>query len=1533
MSGFGGAPAFGVQALSHATRQAPSSSSSGPPASSTSLFSQQPAPTSAFPNSFQQSQSQTLSIFGSPTSNALGSIPSKSGGSLTGLNTTNKDAAMNNPFAAMAAPATAASNPFASKAPANPFGATSNASAPLSNPFGQAPSNSPFASAPAFGQPNQQSNATASPFGQPNQQSNNAASPFGQPSQPSTNAASPFSQANPLSNSPFGQPSQSSSSAASPFGAPASSFQKRKNAFEDKPDSKRPGTTFATTSFLKSQTNFATPAPAITSNASGTNGTIGFESNGSGGPQNKKTAQALMVTSRKKSPSVYAQEIHDRLRKDNLKPPAWPQNAGDPENIKAMDDYRVKYKAYEGKVRASLIKAGLIDDPDVPKKLTDAIDFRGICEDMCPQGEKVSRIVEYDVKQPERFRNTGTKCDGWANPDAMVKSFKRSAAGIDSPLPTEVRSPAALRRTVDYLIDELLQRDENLPFMHGFLWDRTRAIRKDFIFQNAMTPEERLDQIYCFENIARFHAVSLHLLSKDGQADFSEQQEREQLGKTLLSLMQVYDECKDMDITIEHEAEFRAYFLLFNAHDPFIIQQMQDWNDKFWFGSPEIQTAVSLIQVMQNVWDNRGPMKPWAPLATGSASFSNYFAIVEQPEVSYMMACVAQIHFTEIRRLILKALHKAYARVRDGPKDLTANVLNELFCFDTEEECVEYLKNYDMEFSTAGTNEPHMVVVRRRGIPHKTVKQSSSQKMVERKRGIYSFPDVVHTTVYEESSAVDTVVDSPNSLFVSQPTTPKVTGHKIASMDFRFANNESPSSTPPAPAKPSLAPPPTAWSTGFTFPQDKATPAPNAQVTNPFFSQSSKATTAPSTAEKKASVAQAATLPWASSGSSSSFFQSTSAPEERKQPVPTFSWSSTPNMAPPTSQDSSSVFSFMNKSPGQPQAPFLFPTAVSQPKPASSLFSAIPPAGDMDKGTETRSVVSATNLSTEASTYQETAIAPSSLFTALGSSAAPSTPLSSFVPSVPVSVPSTVPSLFGNLPAPASTPTFTPDLVSAVQTSTVPAAKPAPPAKDMMGALSKWVLLGDYGLMGQLEEKIVEDILRETYNGFREEERERKQRKEDEVDLADALAFRTYSLSVKYLHLWKHNARRRFARNAAKKNKVKMKEWREEKAAEAKAERIRKEKEERARQKRLSGPTSWLEELDKERPMKRPRAESMSLDTSRRTSPAASDAAALLATGIFDGLPNKEQYAANAVRDDDSLYDALVGVQIGPSSRRQVMGPPAKPVKDPLGSVLHGGISKQPPAPKQKWSKKAQGLRDLLSGKKKDEELLSFRGSTSSRLGQSVRSVPGGKVTNFSKYQSSSPRSSAELDRPRKGSSSGIKTSYWLLRSRGLYATPAGHVLSDRAPRPATGSIYDGTSQYSGESVIDDYEDRVLEQDGAYRASLGLTGGHSRPTSRRSTFSLGGASSPPRPDFLKPKPSSLRQSLPTGGMATSLLESRDQRGEADVASQAGSAVSTMAEDVEETLRELRQAAAALDEDTEWFREQNGRMSQNRNVGA
>ncbi|KAG6030956.1 hypothetical protein E4U41_007727 [Claviceps citrina] len=467
-----------------------------------------------------------------------------------------------------------------------------------------------------------------------------------------------------------------------------------------------------------------------------------------------------------------ARKVYERLREDGISPPAWPSQPGNPNHKQAMARFREQYEAYRKKVRTSLTKAGLIDDPEKRKALSDAIEFKGICEDMCPEYEKITRITELDVVQAEKDPRTT-----YANTSKMVKKLARSAAGQEAPLPMDVRSVASLRRTLDYLMDDLLRNDGNLPVVHGFLWDRTRAIRRDFSFFSSLTPEEIKTQVYVLENIARFHVTSLHLLSQEGRApeDFVQQQELEQLGKALLSLRDVYDDCGQQGIQCENESEFRAYYLLFHARDPSILETLQrQWKSRHWRDSDDVRTAVSLVEALQDTQEFHGPLKAGPSLAA-SAAFPAYFRIVQDPKVSYTMACFAECHFPQLRRSILQVLKRALSRPKDAAKDVTAAALNEFLQFDTVQQAIEFAELHNLEFESSPDDSSDvggrvLILDGRRPLPHRRLQHQYSENMVERKRSRRPLPEVIHRTVFEDPNAAPLMNGSgaEESLFVPQ---------------------------------------------------------------------------------------------------------------------------------------------------------------------------------------------------------------------------------------------------------------------------------------------------------------------------------------------------------------------------------------------------------------------------------------------------------------------------------------------------------------------------------------------------------------------------------------------------------------------------------------------------------------------------------------------------------------------------------------------------------------------------------------------
>lgn len=84
-------------------------------------------------------------------------------------------------------------------------------------------------------------------------------------------------------------------------------------------------------------------------------------------------------------------------------------------------------------------------DPEGQIHLDERVEKYGLCTEMCPEYERVRRIVENDVKAAECTAETAHGPRGGRVPDEMrmIKAHQRSAAGADLELMTEVRTPEA----------------------------------------------------------------------------------------------------------------------------------------------------------------------------------------------------------------------------------------------------------------------------------------------------------------------------------------------------------------------------------------------------------------------------------------------------------------------------------------------------------------------------------------------------------------------------------------------------------------------------------------------------------------------------------------------------------------------------------------------------------------------------------------------------------------------------------------------------------------------------------------------------------------------------------------------------------------------------------------------------------------------------------------------------------------------------------------------------------------------------------
>lgn len=339
----------------------------------------------------------------------------------------------------------------------------------------------------------------------------------------------------------------------------------------------------------------------------------------------------------------------------------------------------------------------------------------------------------------------------------LVKAFHRPDAGKEEQLPSDLRPPAVLQKTVRYLLDKVASPSSSLAEHHKFVWDRTRCIRNDFTIQASGRLDDIKIAIECYEDIARFHIISLHQMPKIGKHDYDAQQELEQLSATLLTLFEYYDDNRGK-YEAPREAEFRAYKLLIDirsrTNDTF--ERVQTWPPRI-RDAYQVQIAVQICQASGNVLtDTTNMLSPYSrAVRVEQAQYEKFWSILESPKVDYLMACAATVSFNEIRARTLDTMAKVY---RSGPQtrmqDISLEELTFSLGFDSKSQTRRLFRETGLHLSKHANGVSYLDLDELTGpLPRAailTADQMFSRSIVEFKRenralsAIYNGFDVAH---------------------------------------------------------------------------------------------------------------------------------------------------------------------------------------------------------------------------------------------------------------------------------------------------------------------------------------------------------------------------------------------------------------------------------------------------------------------------------------------------------------------------------------------------------------------------------------------------------------------------------------------------------------------------------------------------------------------------------------------------------------------------------------------------------------------
>ncbi|KAI0327861.1 hypothetical protein GY45DRAFT_1436605 [Cubamyces sp. BRFM 1775] len=304
--------------------------------------------------------------------------------------------------------------------------------------------------------------------------------------------------------------------------------------------------------------------------------------------------------------------------------------------------------------RKRAIAEGKMDDPLVPKRLDEAITMVGTCMDMCPRFERYRRERENNLDKWEVGLHLSDTFEaqmshGWlvdATPLSIpgtkrvdhkraVKIYERAAG--DKTLPSDLRPPPVLKKTLDYLFHDLLVR-EGFSQTYDFIRDRSRAVRNDFTMQHETGPLA----IECHDRCARFHIIALHL-ERDSPR-FSIALEEQQLMNTLQSLKEFYEDQRGR-YQAPTELEMRVYHRLIHIRDQ--KERHEDIPDEIRNHSvfrlttafrQRVQAASAPISKNSKLVVDAEAMQIFSQLADVLRGENNVVMI-------YLVACILERHF------------------------------------------------------------------------------------------------------------------------------------------------------------------------------------------------------------------------------------------------------------------------------------------------------------------------------------------------------------------------------------------------------------------------------------------------------------------------------------------------------------------------------------------------------------------------------------------------------------------------------------------------------------------------------------------------------------------------------------------------------------------------------------------------------------------------------------------------------------------------------------------------------------------------
>lgn len=171
----------------------------------------------------------------------------------------------------------------------------------------------------------------------------------------------------------------------------------------------------------------------------------------------------------------------------------------------------------------------------------------------------------------------------------------------------------------------------------------------------------------------------------------------------MVSLAEFYEDLSKVGIYSENEPEFRAYQIISYIRDQDVIRWAQTLRVQV-FSHPLVQRALEFHALAQrnNEMPETGKRRNKPTNCEAAQNFyTRFFKLIADKDTTFLMGCMLETQFPDIRRGALKAMNKTY-NPRLPP--LPAVDVQKMLAYDTIDDCLKEAEFYGIIVNRADPN-------------------------------------------------------------------------------------------------------------------------------------------------------------------------------------------------------------------------------------------------------------------------------------------------------------------------------------------------------------------------------------------------------------------------------------------------------------------------------------------------------------------------------------------------------------------------------------------------------------------------------------------------------------------------------------------------------------------------------------------------------------------------------------------------------------------------------------------------------------